>query len=882
MPALIGFVDLLARAIALALIVVAPWLLAGVEGSSQVWLIAAATLGAALVLVRILLDRSGSIRLPAGSAVLMVAICFGAVQTLPLGSVLARQLAPANMRLRDDLAAMQPSPDAALAKQFPSSAAQEATTVSFYPASTRHDLTLLALAAGMYLLGGVFFRTARARALLCWVTAINGTAIAFFGLVQKLSWNGKLFWQIKLEGGGQPFGPFIDRNHAGGFLTLCLAGAIGATMWSWQRSRDSSRLPHDEYPYPHDRRREFRDIAGRFLSQWNEVSLVAILLAAFIAAGILCSLSRGSVLSLIGATLLTAVLVARNRQNRAYLAVIALVAAFGLAVVVWVGMTGQLGDRLSTVIQRELVADGRVPNWRDGLKAAEDFWPSGSGLGTFRFIYRWYEDHPSKVWYIHAENLYLETLIETGVPGLLLLLLLIGISARAAWRLMRDENATSSQWFGTAGIFAITGQALHSVADFDLSIPANMMLLALFCGSLAASRAPRARSMTQVGGGFLRGLLRVAEWRWLPTVLTTVFLLALALAWRESWRQAAIESAIVDSRFADTPEALSATDLSAAIARMTSAMQHEADHALGQQHLAELWVQSYRLQALEIITKERPGYTPEQLWPATSLPWVRARARDLARGGSAHGQDDLRAAPAVSGNLLPAIEHAELARRGCQLVPTVELLLAQLTFLVDDPAADQGPLDRARRLAPGAADVLFTCGRLDLEAGRIDRGMRSWRSCLELYPERLSEIYPLARQVASGATIANELVPDQPEVLAEVAHFFLKENELEANQALAARISKFVTSAKIGEAQQHYLQALTYLLTSATDKSIDEYRQAVELDPRQDAWHYELALLLKQQGRLSEAYQQALLCNRLEPDNQEYSEFLKSVYPLSR
>jgi len=55
------------------------------------------------------------------------------------------------------------------------------------------------------------------------IMAINGVAIAFFGLVQQLTWNGRLFWQVPLEQGGEPFGPFVDRNHAGGFLTLCLA-----------------------------------------------------------------------------------------------------------------------------------------------------------------------------------------------------------------------------------------------------------------------------------------------------------------------------------------------------------------------------------------------------------------------------------------------------------------------------------------------------------------------------------------------------------------------------------------------------------------------------------------------------------------------------------
>ena len=874
-------VEILARALALALVVVAPWLLAGVEGPTQVWLIGSVTFGAALVVVRLLFDRPGSIRLPAGSAVLMAALCICAAQTLPLSRVVLDYLAPANVRLRDDLAAMQPSPDAALAEQFPSTAGQGTSTVSLYPASTRRDLSLLVLAAGMYLLGGVFFRTARARVLLCWVMAINGTAIAFFGLVQQLTWNDKLFWHIVREEGGQAFGPFINRNHAGGFLTLCLAGAVGATIWGWSSSRGSSELTDDDYQYPQSRRTGFGEFASRFLRQWNETTLIAILLATFIAAGILCSLSRGSVLSLLGAALLTAVLVARNRQNRAFLAVVVLVAACGLGLVFWVGMTGRLGARLSTVVDRELVAEGRIPNWRDGLKAAEDFWPTGSGLGTFRYICCLYQDHPSKGWYYHAENLYLETLIETGVPGLLCLLLMIGVVVRSAWRLMRGEGNSGSPWFGAAGVFAITGQALHSIGDFDLSMPANMMLLALFCGALAATRIPRANSGAISGDDQPRRLSGLAERRRLPIALATVFLLGLGLAWRESWRQAAIETAILKSRFADNPTAVSIEDLSGAIARLTSALRGEADHAAGQQHLAELWIHSYRLHALEQLRQERPSATEEQMWPFTPLPVLHGRAHDLSRNGPAGALEELRAAPEVSKNLLPALEHLTDAQRGCQLLPGVQLLLAQLAFLVDRPATDLGPLERARRLAPGNAQILFGCGRLEIEGGRTERGLRTWRRCLELDPSRLAEIYPLARQAAPAAKVAIQLLPDQAGLLAEVAHLFLKENQVEANEALANRLLKLPANAKAGAAQQHYLQALGCLLTSATDKAIDEYRQAVRLDPQEDTWRFEFAILLKRQGQLSEAYQQALLCNQLKPDNREYVIFLKNVYPTA-
>ncbi len=875
--------EFFARTLVLAIVVITPWLFAGVQAETRVWLLGATTFAAALLILRVLLDRSGSIRLPKGTALLLLAIGLGAFQTLPLPEGVVAFLSPAAVRLRNDLAAMQPSPDAALAKRFPSDDRSGRATLSLYPASTRRDLTLLALGAGVFVLGGVFFRSPLARIQLCWITAINGVALAFFGLVQQLTWNGLLYWQVPLEQGGQPFGPFVDRNHAGGFLTLCLAGAIGATIWRKRQISGERELSSDN-SYLHTAstwRRALRSIA-RFLHRWDEASLIAMLLAAFIFAGVLCSLSRGSVLSLIVAALVTSAVIATKRHNRVYVVGIIVVMVCGVGVMSWVGMTGRLGARLATVVEREILTEGRVPNWYDGLKATRDFWPVGSGLGTFRYLYSLYEDRRSVGWYYHAENQYLETLVEAGVPGLLLLMLLLGMVASSAWRLASDESASQVSWFGIAGIFAITGQALHSIGDFDLYMPANLMLLALFCGSLSATAPLRQGRGLVARDGNASMFIRILAGRWMTVGLAGMILLCLGLAWRESWRQADVESALAASHFAETPDASSAEEISAATTRLTAAMQTEKDHAVGHQRLAELWIHSYRIRALAELRAESPPDTADaQLWPFTSLMVLHARASAFSQAGSAQNLNDLRSDPVVVENLVPALEHLAQAQRGCQLLPAVELLLAEVAFLADDPGTDRGPLERARRLAPSDARILFGCGLLEIDAGRIDSGLSTWRRCLELDPARFNEIYSLAQQRAAPLLLTEQLIPDRADLLVKVAHKVMDQKAADANQSLAARLVRVAASPQMNDAQRHYLQGLAWRLLSAVEKAIGEYQEAVRLDPQKDQWHFELALLLKQQGRLSEAYQQALLCNRLEPENRDYSDLLRNIYPVN-
>ena len=98
-------------------------------------------------------------------------------------------------------------------------------------------------------------------------------------------------------------------------------------------------------------------------------------------------------------------------------------------------------------------------------------------------------------------------------------------------------------------------------------------------------------------------------------------------------------------------------------------------------------------------------------------------------------------------------------------------------------------------------------------------------------------------------------------------------------ESLAGRLVRLAASPEINDAQRHYLQGLAWWLLSAAEKAVGEYQEAVRLDPQRDQWHFELALLLKQQGRLSEAYRQALLCNQLEPADRDYSALLQNIYP---
>ena len=120
---------------------------------------------------------------------------------------------------------------------------------------------------------------------------------------------------------------------------------------------------------------------------------------------------------------------------------------------------------------------------RNGLVMLRDFAPTGSGLGTFADLYRWYEN-PQLVgltFVNHAHDDLLELLIETGVFGLAALALFI------AWVLPRGLELWATQRrhsLGLAASVAIATVLAHSLVDYPLRTAAMSSMLALACALL--------------------------------------------------------------------------------------------------------------------------------------------------------------------------------------------------------------------------------------------------------------------------------------------------------------------------------------------------------------------------------------------------------------
>ena len=125
------------------------------------------------------------------------------------------------------------------------------------------------------------------------------------------------------------------------------------------------------------------------------------------------------------------------------------------------------------------------------LTAAEDFFPLGSGLGTFRDVYRTYEtiEEITPFFVNHAHNDYAEVALELGLPGLLALIgfLLWWVSQSwKAWRRKYDGVALAR-----AGSIAIGVVVFHSLVDYPIRTSAIAALVALSAAFLIQPPAAR-------------------------------------------------------------------------------------------------------------------------------------------------------------------------------------------------------------------------------------------------------------------------------------------------------------------------------------------------------------------------------------------------------
>jgi len=329
------------------------------------------------------------------------------------------------------------------------------------PFATRTQLQLLLADIVLIFLAAQAFRTLQDWRGFFWFVMLFAFLVSGFGILQHLTFNGKLYWFREMRYGGIPFGPYVNRNHFAGFAELAIPISLVPLMLGKVR-------------------RERRFI----------ISFFALLP---IGALFLCA-SRGGIVAFGVELIFLISFVLLQRAGSKHLLTGGVVLLAALSLVSWIGVR-QVLSRFGSLHSMEVKEDKRASMRHGAWRIFLDHPVLGTGLGTIQIVYPPYETLYDGRVVNHAHNDYLEALAETGILGALCCAWIIAILFLAALRSLQEATHTFAAVLRLAALVGCCGILVHSLVDFNLHIPANAFFFFLMA-LLAASPLPLAPPVT--------------------------------------------------------------------------------------------------------------------------------------------------------------------------------------------------------------------------------------------------------------------------------------------------------------------------------------------------------------------------------------------------
>jgi hypothetical protein len=275
---------------------------------------------------------------------------------------------------------------------------------------------------------------------------IIGFIVGLFGIIQWLSWTGRMFWLVSYPGSN--FGPFVCYNNFAGFMEMTSFLAI-AMFYS---GIFTSPLRH---------MRRVKDKVVWFSSPEANKTILYLFMSIVMVGSLFLSRSRGGIISFALAFIVfTVVCLAigpRTRKAKLFITSLTVLGLF-IAMIIWLGPENTIMrfKRLEYYWTRGLEAIRareqielllRPYMWIDTVQLIKDFPLVGAGLGAYSNIFMIYRTFPAGwgfLFYAHQDHLHL--LAELGsVGGAFFLLFLV-------WYLRRFSECVGRLRRGAANL----------------------------------------------------------------------------------------------------------------------------------------------------------------------------------------------------------------------------------------------------------------------------------------------------------------------------------------------------------------------------------------------------------------------------------------------
>lgn len=727
---------------------------------------------------------------------------------------------------------------------------------------TRYFLSLLMLGAAALVMGCRYFRTALEIQVLLTVMTINGVALSFYGMIEKLAGTAQyILWSIPLINGGGPFATYVNRNNAAGFLLITLACSIGllVILMSEREDRGPRQIIGKEIPF-------WRQMVLHFLlfvSELNATKLAAIIAPIVIGTGVVGTLSRGGVLALM-CGLFMALLCYSMAKKPTFSGFIFLpMIILAAATAGWIGFADRLMERVDQVNLAELNTDGRMIHWQEMSSAFGDLGIFGSGIGSYPGAHRFYRQSAETRIFEYAESQFVQTLFEMGWPGLALLisawLLLFYCAAFALW----NGKSPVTVGIGVMGIFLCTSQAIASAFDFGLYQGANMICMAAIGGvtsSISQGLAGRLKRTTWMRFPFPNAINQPIA----LALFVGVFLAAIGLH-----RRAEIQSKreVSPRKFSyQNPDLETTTRLIEELGPLVK----RTPISRGLNYLSQLYVHRMRIlyynDAVSISADRARGLPAEErarmltnLWNLTALENVQENIYSLRREVSLAESEKFRRSHFIQQNLPYAIGALNLSRRGSLMQPKAYIQLGLLYSILGDTNRASKHVEIGIQLAPANITNLELAAIFYLQSGEGTNAAPHIRQLLTLSPQSYVRIESLLNgsrmgniQLLDQQVIVEDFLPDSPQLIySYVARNVARDSSVyELGMKKADRL---LTDVPPSNHDAMVLSGRVKLALGDRDAAIERLRNALISHPSDSKTQVQLVGLLNQAERYPEA-----------------------------
>ncbi|OGW27349.1 MAG: hypothetical protein A2X59_07350 [Nitrospirae bacterium GWC2_42_7] len=302
--------------------------------------------------------------------------------------------------------------------------------------------------------------------------------MSFFGILQFILSNNKIYWVRELTKGGAPFGPYVNHNHYAGLMGMLFPLVLSQFLYHKPKITDNS----------------FRERIVEFFDQHKtNIHIVLGFSAVLIATTMFLSISRGAIISLSASMVLFGILLRFSPLKRKRGVIIILIIFLVLLFVSWFGWEPIFKKFGSTINEQGDLADLRINIFKDSSNIIKDFFFTGTGFGSFSDIYKMYRTIPAGNFVDHAHNDYTELFTDGGVIAFLLAVWFLSEVFMRSYMSFRRRNNTYALYLYIGSVTGIIYMLAHSLFDFNLHIGANGLFFFFLAGLVVSSANTRLR-----------------------------------------------------------------------------------------------------------------------------------------------------------------------------------------------------------------------------------------------------------------------------------------------------------------------------------------------------------------------------------------------------